>query len=140
MPAIHRPLVRLRFNSDKHPDFLPYFQMKFKHTTYLALTFDGTNLQLFLYLPGTGQDLDAIAGQISALFPQFKPVDSTILGDFYIGSGSNLYTAVPGIPAQRLYPFKGYIQEVALYNVDLSAPNNQGLGNLGGHEQSGGDI
>jgi len=112
----------------------------FKKTTYLVLTFDNTKLQLFLYLPGTGQDLDKIAGQFSATFPQFKPVDSTILGDFYIGSGSNLYPAVPGIPAQRLYPFKGYIQEVALYNTDLSAPNNQGLGNLAGHEQSGGDI
>jgi len=45
-------------------------------------------------------------------------------------------------PFQRLYPFKGKIQEVALYNVDLSVYNNsiaiQGV--LASHELSGGNF
>ena len=46
-------------------------------------------------------------------------------------------------PFQRLYPFKGKIQEVALYNVDLSVDSSNALGIefvLGQHELSGGDM
>ena len=46
-------------------------------------------------------------------------------------------------PFQRLYPFKGKIQEVALYNVDLSVDSSKALGIefvLGQHELSGGDM
>jgi hypothetical protein len=119
--------------------------VEFKKTTYLALTFSAdTGLQLFVYLPGTKQNLDAMTGQLNVNFPPgFKfraAVDSQFLGDFFIGSGSNLYPDVPGAPTQRLYPFKGYIQEVAMYNADLSAPNNTGLAKLAGHELSGGDV
>jgi hypothetical protein len=111
-------------------------KVQFKTLTYLALTFDGTNLQLFLYFPGTNQNLDSIAGAMQANVSAFTP-DST--GNLFIGTGSNLYPAA-GIPKQRQYPFKGTIQEVALYKVDLSAPNNQGLGKFGAHEQAGGNF
>jgi len=115
--------------------------VKFKQITYIVLTFDGTNLQLFLYYPGTNQNMDQISGELQANISSFKRNDSSNLGggDFFIGSGGNLYPNA-GILKVRLYPFKGEIQEVALYNVDLSAPNNQGLGKLAGHEMAGGKL
>jgi hypothetical protein len=116
--------------------------VRFNQLTYLVLTFDGNNLQLFLYFPDTGENLDlSNLRKLQANVATFKRNDSSNLGggNFFIGSGSNLYPAA-GAPNQRLYPFKGKIQEVALYNVDLSAPNNQGLGKLGGHESAGGNT
>jgi hypothetical protein len=45
-------------------------------------------------------------------------------------------------PSQRLYPFKGKIQEVAFYNADLSVDTNalalQSV--LGTHETAGGNF
>ena len=46
-------------------------------------------------------------------------------------------------PFQRLYPFKGKIQEVALYNADLSVDSNNALdieSVLAPHELSGGNM
>lgn len=106
--------------------------------TYLALTFDGiTQLQLFLYFPGTNQDLSLDGVRfLSANVPGFKPNDS---GDLFIGTGSNLFPDVgPPLPSQRLYPFRGEVQEVALYNVDLSLGGPQNI--LAFHELSGGNI
>jgi hypothetical protein len=61
-------------------------------------------------------------------------------GEFLIGAGSNLYPVL-GAPPQRLYPFKGKIQEVALYKRDLSAPNNTGVQTtLRQHEMAGGNL
>jgi hypothetical protein len=113
--------------------------------TYLALTFDGNQkLQLWVYYPNTEQDLDLL--EVPALeIPDpivFQPNDSTAAGkgDFLIGAGSNLFPNV-GAPPQRLYPFHGKIQEVALYKRDLSAPNNTGVQTtLASHELAGGDI
>jgi hypothetical protein len=122
--------------------------VKFKQLTYLALTFDGDNLQLFLYYPdlpaGQRQNCDNI-NTIRTLqkngikFARNDTNGKTGTGPFFIGSGSNLYPGA-GVPKQRLYPFKGKIQEVALYNIDLSAPNNQGCGKLIGHESAGGNL
>ena len=64
--------------------------------TYLALTFDGVeNLQLFLYFPDTGQNLDI--QQLQALQIPNPPIifhrnDASTdgKGDFFIGTGSNL--------------------------------------------------
>jgi hypothetical protein len=111
---------------------------------YVVLTFDpnGTppNLQLFLYAPGTSQDLSLNGVRfMTANVTGFKPNTS---GDFFIGTGSNLFPAA-GVPPQRLYPFNGRIQEVALYNVDLSggAPNDGGVMTiLGPHEAAGGSF
>ena len=115
--------------------------VKFKQLTYLVLSFDGNNLQLFLYYPDTNQNLDQISGELKASIGNFKRNDTSNLGtgNFFIGTGSNLYSG-PSIPKQRLYPFKGQLQEVALYNVDLTAPNNQGLGKLAGHFLAGGKV
>ncbi len=113
--------------------------------TYLALTFDGSQkLQLFLYFPDTGQEISL--AQLQALEIPNPPInfqrnDATAdgQGDFFIGSGSNL-TLIP-FSLDRLYPFKGKIQEVALYERDLSAPQNSGVQNtLAGHELSGGNL
>jgi hypothetical protein len=113
--------------------------------TYLALTFDGLeNLQLFLYFPGTGQDLSI--GSLQALdtpepgIDNFVPNDASPDGQgaFFIGTGGNL-TLIPA--SHRLYPFKGEIQEAALYKVDLSAPNNLGVQTtLASHVTSGGNL
>jgi hypothetical protein len=97
----------------------------FNALTYLLLTFDGTNVQLFLYYPGTNQncDLKSILA-LQASVQNFQPNDATVIGGgpFFIGAGSNLFPAASKAPP-RLYPFKGKIQEVAFYNVDMSAPD-----------------
>jgi Concanavalin A-like lectin/glucanases superfamily len=111
---------------------------------YVVLTFNPLgnppNLQLFLYAPGTNQDLSLNGVRfLTATVLGFQPNTS---GDFFIGAGSNLFPAA-GSPAQRLYPFNGKIQEVALYNVDLSggAPNDGGLTTvLGPHQAAGGSF
>jgi hypothetical protein len=110
--------------------------------TYLALTFDASNnLQLWLYYPDTNQSLDVQHLQ-GAQNPSVNNFFQNDTGDFFIGTGSNLFPT-EGAPAHRLYPFKGKIQEVALYNCSLvgSAPNFNGLAsNLGVHELAGGNI
>jgi hypothetical protein len=112
---------------------------------YVVLTFNPLgnppNLQLFLYAPDTQQDLSLNGVRfLTANVIGFKPNTN---GDFFIGAGSNLFPAAAGPPAQRLYPFNGRIQEVALYNVDLSggAPNDGGImTTLGPHEAAGGNF
>jgi hypothetical protein len=113
--------------------------------TYLALTFDGSqNLQLWVYFPDTNMDINLL--ETSALDIPNPPIifhrnDASPdgQGDFFIGTGSNL-TSIP-FSFDRLYPFKGKIQEVALYKTDLSAPNNTGVQTiLATHELSGGNL
>src|SRR5215469_9332631 len=105
-----------------------------KQLTYLVLTFDGSQLQLFAYYPDLPPGQRQDCGNINSIrtlqktgITTFKRNDTSNSGNgpFFIGAGSNLDPAA-GVPKQRLYPFKGKIQGVALYNVDLSAPNNQG--------------
>jgi hypothetical protein len=111
---------------------------------YVVLTFNPLgnppNLQLFLYAPDTHQDLSINGVRfLTATVLAFQPNTS---GDLFIGAGSNLFPAA-GPPAQRLYPFNGKIQEVALYNVDLSggAPNDGGIMTvLGPHEAAGSNF
>jgi hypothetical protein len=99
--------------------------------TYLALTFnDDQNLQLWLYYPDTGQGLEILQA-LEILNPPiiFRRNDQSDdgQGEFFIGTGSNLFPDL-GPPSQRLYPFKGKIQEVALYKSDLS--ENDGVLNV----------
>jgi hypothetical protein len=114
-----------------------------------VLTFDGTNLQLWLYYPDTQQQLDirhlmgARADVTASLQGSFRRNDTSNdgKGDFFIGSGSNL--SFGGTPSHRLYPFKGKIQEVALYKSNLagSGPNFDDLfKKLVPHETSGGNV
>jgi hypothetical protein len=112
--------------------------------TYLALTYDGAqNLQLWLYYPNTNQDLGLLDVPVLKLVTTpfiFHPNDSSAngKGEFIIGAGSNLFPVI-GNPPQRLYPFKGKIQEVALYKSDLSAGGGvQSI--LASHELAGGGI
>ncbi len=113
--------------------------------TYLAVTFDGTNLRLWLYYPGFTQELTIVnflGAQANVTTPLMGPFfrnDTTNAGqgDFFIGTGSNL--TIFGT-SQRLYPFRGKIQEVALYNSNLagSAPNFEELWiTLAAHVSSG---
>jgi hypothetical protein len=114
--------------------------------TYLCLTFDGQQkLQLFQYCPDQAQDLTY--PNLQALItpiPTFSFIRNTNSplggGGFFIGTGSTLFP-IFGAPPQRLYPFKGKIQEAALYNIDLSAPDNAGIMNtLAMHIMSGFNI
>lgn len=88
--------------------------------TYLVLTFDGAqNLQLWVYYPEINQDITDLDKPVlkKLINPfTFHVNDSTADGNgkFIIGAGSNLFPTV-GTPTQRLYPFRGKIQEVALY-------------------------
>ncbi len=114
--------------------------------TYLVLTFDGTqNLQLWLYYPEALQML-LTWDQMQALVIPNPPIifhrndpSTDGQGDFFIGTGSNLTLNTPS--GDRLYPFKGKIQEVALYKRDLSAPKNAGVQTtLASHEMAGGNM
>jgi hypothetical protein len=113
--------------------------------TYLALTFDGVeDLKLFLYFPDANQNLLLDnPDDLQALQPPAAPIifhrndpSADGKGDFYIGTGSNLKLTAA---AQRLYPFKGRIQEVALYKGDLSAGTCK-IQILASHEMSGGNL
>jgi hypothetical protein len=105
--------------------------VKFNQITYLALTFDGANLMLFLYYPETGQDLtmESVAPLV-ANFPTYKPA---ISGSFLIGAGRNLIPASP--TNNSLYAFFGKVEEVALYNTALDPHTS-----LFAHQQSGGPF
>ena len=112
--------------------------------TYLALTFDGANLQLWLYYPDNQQLLDIkhLRGAQNPKVTTFKRNDTSPDGQglLFIGAGSCLF---PGGVSSflPLYPFKGKIQEVALYKRDLSAPNNAGVqATLAAHEMAGGNL
>jgi hypothetical protein len=116
--------------------------------TYLVLTFDGKNLQLWLYYPDTNQNLDVKHLRAAqnpdvtvTLGGPFKLNDTSAdgKGDFFIGTGRTLF----GPSNKLLYPFKGSIQEVALYKKDLAgpAPDFAGLTTtLGPHESVGGNF
>jgi Concanavalin A-like lectin/glucanases superfamily len=114
--------------------------------SYVVLTFNQgqnsgpLNVQLFVYIPDTNQDLTLNA--VRALGGTVNGFQANTSGDFFIGAGSNLFPNA-GPPAQPLYPFNGEIQEVALYNVDLSGgpPNYEGVSTiLGVHEAAGGNF
>jgi hypothetical protein len=114
--------------------------------TYLVLTFDGSQkLQIWLYFPNIEMDLDALeTPYLNIAMPNFtfqpNDVSPNGQGGFIIGAGSNLFPVI-GAPPQRLYPFKGKIQEVAFYKRDLSAPNNAGVqSTLRQHEMAGGNL
>jgi hypothetical protein len=117
--------------------------------TYLALTFDGSTVQLWLYYPDHMQQVGLQYYQANqATVTTFQRNDASIngKGDFFIGSGSNLFPPpqVAGNPAHRLYPFKGKIQEAALYSSDLSIyQGNPGVGvqqTIIPHVISGGNL
>lgn len=120
----------------------PGVNVNFNQLTYLALTYDpgvaNNNLILYLYYPGTGQDLSmASVAPLQATVSNFKPNDQPGGGTFLIGMGRNLFpgVAVDPVPLQPfLYAFKGKIQEVALYSAAL------GLTTLANHEMAGASI
>jgi hypothetical protein len=124
--------------------------VKAPNLAYLVLTFDGKRLLLFLYYPDTGQGVaqsDTLALRANVAKFQRNDTSKAGQGDFFIGAGNNLFPSA-GLPSQRLYPFKGQIQEVTLYNVSLvQGPcqnqqtfDCQGYKTLVTHELSGGNV
>jgi hypothetical protein len=114
----------------------------FRQLTYLALTFDpgvpNNNLILFLYYPGTGQDLSmASVATLQATVTNFKANNQAPGGSLLIGMGRNLFPGVmvDPVPLQPfLYAFPGKIQEVALYSSALD------ITKLANHETAGGNV
>ena len=105
----------------------------FNKVTYLALTYDGVAVVLYLYYPNTNQDMTlASVAPLQAKFSGYKPAKS---GTLVIGAGRNLFPAVPGASPPVLYAFHGRIQEVAIYNQALTIQAH-----LAGHEQAGGSF
>ncbi|MGO9621107.1 MAG: hypothetical protein ACLPT6_06850 [Desulfobaccales bacterium] len=143
-PAFNR--VAIANNSD--PDALVGTILRL---TYLALTFDTDgNFNLWLYYPDTNQSIDGcpnLRGAQVSVGTGFVPNNDPSQGgggDFFIGTGSNLVPTATPLPTTRLYPFKGKIQEVALYNCSLvPAPAPAvpcALEKLIIHELAGGNI
>jgi hypothetical protein len=89
--------------------------------TYLAMTFDGTTLKLFVGIVGSG-----ILAPFSAPAPAgFLPEGPTTATSLFIGMGR---PAMIG----GMFPFNGSIQDVAFYSPPLSdaeVQNNFNLGN-----------
>lgn len=116
--------------------------VRFNQVTYLALTYDpglpAPNLILYLYYPGTGQDISfASVAKIQGTVTNYRPNNQAGGGSFLIGMGRNLFpgVAVDPVPLQPfLYAFSGKIQEAALYSTAL------GIEALANHELAGGMI
>ncbi len=88
----------------------------FTKTNYLAVTYDGTTQKLNMYVYVRGIDLDSgVAHPVKDVTAAYKPLDdntkSLLIGMHRppIGSAISLY-----------HPFKGRIQEVAVYNKVVS--------------------
>ena len=101
--------------------------------TYVVLTYDGSNVLLFVYIPNTGQELsNNSVAPLQGKFTGYKPATT---GSLVVGAGRNLFPAVPGAAPKMLYAFHGKIQEVALYNKALTVGDS-----LVAHEQAGGSF
>jgi hypothetical protein len=116
--------------------------VKFNQITYLALTYDpgapAPNLILYLYYPGTGQDIsfNSVA-KIQGSVTNYRPNNQAGGGSLLIGMGRNLFPGVAVDPVALqpfLYAFSGKIQEVAIYSSAL------GIEVLANHELAGGMI
>ncbi len=84
--------------------------------TYLGVTCDGSEYQLFAY--NDGRDIDAVKYR---LVPQ--PYVPNTNGDMTIGmtqASRSLVPPFPGPANRNLYPFIGKMQEVALYDQVLT--------------------
>jgi hypothetical protein len=96
--------------------------------TYLVLTFDGNNVQLFLYRPDIGQQLSVPCVQtLTGTLTTFKP--NTVAnggGDFFIGTGSNLF---PGIPPSFVQ-VAAATPQTTIQAVPAAFPAAQTAGNL----------
>lgn len=83
--------------------------------TYLCVTFDGADFQLFAY--SDGRDIDSVKYR---LLPQ--PFVQNSNADMTIGMAQASRSLVPPFPGpnRNLYPFIGKLQEVAIYNTALN--------------------
>jgi hypothetical protein len=128
-------IAKPNFPKDSKGNVISQFSL-----TYLALTFDGNQgLELWLYYPGKDQDMNSLNEFVLRPITTplaFHPNDGSAggKGEFVIGAGSNLFPNVSGTPSQRLYPFRGKIQEVALYKSAVDHTT------LESHEMAGGNL
>ena len=99
--------------------------------TYLGLTFSGNNggadnLQLFLYRPDTGQQLTldcvrALHGTVTTFMPN-------VGGDFFIGTGSNLFPNAAAPPS--FVQVTSATLQTTIQTVPVAYPGAQTAGNL----------
>jgi hypothetical protein len=83
--------------------------------TYLAVTFDGTAFYLYVYTESS--DMSFASTQLVS-----QPYVQNPNGDFTIGITGLTRALVPPFPGpqQRLYPFHGQMEEVAVYDKALT--------------------
>jgi hypothetical protein len=83
-------------------------------TFYVVATYDGTTLKIFV-------DGEQRAGGVPAAYVPNDNVSPHVPGPLYIGTGAPFLPVGPPIPAGGpQWPFKGRIQDVAIYNAALS--------------------
>jgi hypothetical protein len=83
--------------------------------TYLVVRFDGTTFDLFVYTESS--DISLVRTELIA-----QPYQPNPNGDLTIGITAATRALVPPFPGpqQRLYPFHGRMEEVAIYNTALT--------------------
>jgi hypothetical protein len=87
--------------------------------TYLAVTFDGTAFNLYVYT--SGRNLDWVRYALNpAQYAQNTSGPGANLTIGITGPKRALVGTLPG-PNHPLYPFSGLMEEVAVYNAGLSA-------------------
>jgi hypothetical protein len=84
-------------------------------TYYVAATYDGANLRIFV-------DGEQRAGAIVATYIPNDDVAPHVGGPLYIGAAAPFEPLRPG-GIGPLAPFEGNIQDVAIYSAPLSAPD-----------------
>jgi len=94
----------------------------FNHTNYVGVTYDDATkkLNMYIYVPGIGMDLDSgVAHPLKDLtVPAYSPVSSATQS---LLIGMHRPPIAPGAPSPfpLYHPFKGRIQEVAIYGAAL---------------------
>ena len=95
----------------------------FSHTNYVAVTYDDASkkLNMYIYIPGIGMDLDSGVAHplkdfpVAAYSPVSNATQSLLIGMHRPPLGSGVSGPFP-----LYHPFKGRIQEVAIYGKALA--------------------
>jgi hypothetical protein len=82
-------------------------------TFYVVATYDGTTLNIYV-------DGEQRAGGIAAVYVPNDNVPPNVPGPLYIGTGAPFLPIGPQPAGGPQWPFKGKIQDVAIYNAALS--------------------
>jgi hypothetical protein len=82
-------------------------------TFYLAATYDGTTLNIYV-------DGEQRAGGVATAYAPNDDVSPNVPSPLYIGAGASFLPVGPQPSGGPQWPFRGKIQDVAIYNAALS--------------------